>query len=102
MAYFAQAMSAVTFTLIQTSLRWENKKANLQMLEEKIKSIREKTQVVILPEMFSTGFSMKPEQLAETMQGETVAWMKRMAVEKKVILAGSVIIEDEGSYYNRF
>jgi len=61
MLYLAQAMSAVTFTLIQTSLHWEDKKANLQMLEEKINSIKEKTQVVILPEMFSTGFSMKPE-----------------------------------------
>jgi len=94
-------MSALTFTLIQTSLHWEDKKANLQMLEEKIASIREKTQVVILPEMFSTGFSMKPEQLAEPMDGETVNWMKRVAAEKKVILTGSVIIEEEGKYYNR-
>ncbi|GAA4741169.1 amidohydrolase [Flavisolibacter ginsenosidimutans] len=95
-------MSSLTFTLIQTSLHWEDKQANLQMLEEKIKGIKEKTQVVILPEMFSTGFSMKPEELAETMQGETVKWMKRVAAEKKIILAGSLIIEEEGKYYNRF
>lgn len=79
------------------------------MLEEKIKSITEKTQVVILPEMFSTGFSMKPAMLAETMEGDTVQWMKKMAAEKKVILAGSVIIResnadtsDEAAFYNRF
>ena len=101
MPYFAQLMSAVTFTLIQTTLHWENKKANLQMLEEKIRSIQDKTQVVILPEMFSTGFSMKPEQLAETMQGDTVQWVKRIAVEKKIILTGSIVIEEEGKYYNR-
>jgi predicted amidohydrolase len=101
MIYFAQAMSSLTFTLIQTSLHWEDKKANLQMLEEKINAIQEKTQVVVLPEMFSTGFSMKPEQLAETVDGETVAWMKRMAAEKRIILTGSVIIEEEGRYYNR-
>jgi predicted amidohydrolase len=102
-------MSSLTFTLIQTSLHWEDKTANLQMLEDKINSIREKTQVVVLPEMFSTGFSMKPEQLAETMEGETVAWMKRIAAEKKVILTGSVIISDgqaaqtgQTAYYNRF
>jgi predicted amidohydrolase len=95
-------MSALTFTLIQTSLHWEDKAANLQMLEEKINSITEKTQVVVLPEMFSTGFSMKPELLAETMDGETISWMKRLAAAKKVILTGSVIIQENGSYYNRF
>ncbi|RYZ48983.1 MAG: nitrilase family protein, partial [Chitinophagaceae bacterium] len=94
-------MSSITFSLIQTSLHWEDKPANLQMLKEKIRKIQEKTQVVILPEMFSTGFSMKPEALAETMDGDTVKWMKRVAAEKKVILTGSVIIEEEGAYYNR-
>lgn len=95
-------MSPLTFTLIQTNLHWEDKQANLRMLEEKIKAIGEKTQVVVLPEMFSTGFSMKPEALAEPMDGETVGWMKRVAAEKRVILAGSVIIEDGGRYFNRF
>jgi predicted amidohydrolase len=77
------------------------------MLEQKIFSIKEKTELVILPEMFSTGFSMKPEMLAETMEGETVQWMKRVAAEKKIILTGSVIITDTGQtgtvrpYYNR-
>ena len=95
-------MSAVTFTLIQTALHWEDKAANLGMLEKKVSAIQEKTQVVLLPEMFSTGFSMKPERLAETMEGETVQWMKQLAREKKIILAGSVIIEEGGNYYNRF
>src|SRR5687767_1571044 len=85
-------MSSITFTLIQTRLHWEDKQANLQMLEEKIMGIKEKTQVVVLPEMFSTGFSMKPEELAETMDGETIKWMKRIAAEKNIILTGSVII----------
>ena len=71
------------------------------MLEEKINSIKEKTEVVVLPEMFSTGFSMKPEQLAETMEEETVQWMKRVAAEKKIILTGSVIIKEKENYYNR-
>jgi omega-amidase len=88
-------------TLIQTNLHWEDKKANLQMLEEKINSIKDKTEVIVLPEMFSTGFSMKPKVLAETMEGETVQWMKRIAAEKKVILAGSLIIEENNHYYNR-
>ena len=94
-------MSKLLFSLIQTHLYWENKEANLTMLEEKIKSIPPGTHIVILPEMFSTGFSMKPEQLAETMEGPTVQWMKRMAADKRMILTGSVIIKEEGNYYNR-
>ncbi len=93
--------SPLTITTIQTNLHWEDKAANLQMLEEKINSIKEKTEIVVLPEMFTTGFSMKPELLAETMYGETVQWMKRITAEKKIILTGSVIIEESGSYYNR-
>jgi omega-amidase len=92
---------SLIITGIQTKLQWEDKKANLNMLEEKIFSIKEKTEIVILPEMFSTGFSMQPEKLAETMEGETVQWMKRIAEEKKIILTGSMIIKSEDHYFNR-
>lgn len=71
------------------------------MLAEKILSIKEQTQLVVLPEMFSTGFSMKPEELAETMEGETIQWMKRLSSQKKIILTGSVIIKDSDKYFNR-
>jgi len=94
-------MSGLGFTLIQTRLHWENKNANMEMLEQKIHAIKEATHVVVLPEMFSTGFSMKPEQFAETMNGTTVQWMKKTAASKKIILTGSVIIEDDGKYFNR-
>ncbi len=73
----------------------------MQMLEEKIGNIKERTEVVVLPEMFSTGFSMKPEKLAETMEGETVQWMKRVTAERKIILTGSVIIKENDNYFNR-
>lgn len=94
-------MSTLTITTIQTALYWEDKAANLRMLEEKINQIGQKTEIVVLPEMFSTGFSMKPELLAETMEGETIAWMKRIAQQKRIVLTGSVIIEADGEYYNR-
>ncbi|MEP7374509.1 MAG: amidohydrolase [Chitinophagaceae bacterium] len=94
-------MSTLTITTIQTNLHWEDKAANLQMLQEKILSIKEKTEIVALPEMFSTGFSMKPEELAETMDGDTVSWMKRIAAENKIILTGSVIIKENDNYFNR-
>lgn len=93
-------MSALTISLIQSSLVWEDKKANLQHLEEKIMALG-KTEVVILPEMFSTGFSMQPEKLAEEMEGETMEWMKRVSAQKRIILTGSVIIKEKGQYYNR-
>ena len=85
-------MSTLTFTLIQAKLFWEDAAANRQLFEEKINSIKERTEVVVLPEMFSTGFSMQPEKLAETMDGETVRWMKRIAAAKKIIIAGAVMI----------
>ena len=94
-------MSSLTVTLIQTKLFWEDKKANLKMLQRKIESIKEKTEIVILPEMFNTGFSMKPELFAEKMDGETVKWMKKISAEKKIILTGSLMIEEEEKFYNR-
>jgi predicted amidohydrolase len=71
------------------------------MLSEKIASVKASTHLVVLPEMFTTGFSMKPEQLAENMEGDTLAWMKQTARDNKVILTGSMIAEQEGNYYNR-
>lgn len=94
-------MSSLTITIIQSVLHWEDKVANLRMFEEKINSITEKTEMILLPEMFNTGFTVKPEALAEKMDGPTVDWMKRMAATKRVIVAGSLIIEEGGNYYNR-
>ena len=94
-------MSSLTITTIQTKLHWEDKAANHQMLEKKIKSIKEKVEIIILPEMFSTGFSMNASALAEDMNGASVAWMKKMAMEKKSILVGSLMIKDDEKFYNR-
>jgi len=94
-------MSSITISLVQTTLNWENKAANLQHFEEKIASLAGKTQVVFLPEMFTTGFSMNPSQLAEKMDGESVTWMKKMAAQYRLILTGSLIIEENGHYFNR-
>jgi omega-amidase len=94
-------MSSLTITIVQANLHWENKAANLAMFTSKIAGIKEKTEIIILPEMFSTGFSMKAEMLAETMGGETVAWMKRTASEKKAVITGSIIAEENGKYFNR-
>lgn len=89
-------------SLVQSAIIWEDKVANTAQYEQLIAAAPEKKEVVILPEMFSTGFSMAPEKLAETMDGPTVAWMKQLAARQQIILAGSLIIEEEGAYYNRF
>ncbi len=94
-------MSTLIITTIQSNLIWEEKSANLRLLEQKIAGIEEKTEIVVLPEMFNTGFSMRPEALAETMDGETVEWMKKVSRENGIVLTGSLMIEDAGNYYNR-
>ena len=94
-------MSTLTITTIQSNLIWEEKAANLRMLEQKIAGIEEKTEIVVLPEMFNTGFSMRSEALAEAMEGETVGWMKRVSGENGIVLTGSVMIKEEENYFNR-
>ena len=94
-------MSTLTITTIQSNLTWEEKSANLRMMEKKICEIPERTELVILPEMFSTGFSMNPEKLAEKMDGDTFGWMKRVSYDNGIALTGSIIIEEDGKYFNR-
>ena len=95
------AAGQLNITIVQSNLKWEDKKANLESFDKTIKGHNEKKEVVLLPEMFSTGFSMKPSVHAETMEGETVQWMKRVAAEQKIILAGSLMIKENNDYYNR-
>jgi omega-amidase len=94
-------MSRLTISLIQADLVWENKTANLQNFADKISTVAGKTQLVVLPEMFNTGFSMNAEALAEEMNGETVSWMKENAAKYKLIITGSLIIKDENKFFNR-
>ena len=94
-------MSSLTISTIQTRLHWENRNANLEMLGERINSLRQKTEVIILPEMFTTGFSMNPATLAENMDRPTIEWMRRLSHENRVILTGSIIIEENNVYFNR-
>ncbi len=94
-------MSTLTITTIQSNLFWEDKSSNLAMFEDKIKSIENKTSIVVLPEMFSTGFSMDTENLAEPMDGYTIGWMKRISRENSIILTGSIMIKENNHFYNR-
>jgi len=87
-------------SLIQTSLTWEDPQANRFNFGKLINRI-EATDLIVLPEMFATGFTMNPKVIAETMDGETVAWMKEIATEKNCAITGSLVINEGGNYYNR-
>jgi predicted amidohydrolase len=86
---------------IQSDLVWENPEANRIAFLEKIEAIAAPVDLIVLPEMFTTGFTMNPLAVAETMEGKTVVWMQTVAKAKNAALTGSVIIEEEGQYYNR-
>ena len=88
-------------TIIQSELHWENAAKNLAMFTDKIASITETTDVIVLPEMFTTGFTMNAKPLAETMNGNTVAWMKEQAKIKNAAVVGSLIITENNLYFNR-
>ena len=86
---------------IQADLVWENPTENLTFFEEQINTLSKNTDLVVLPEMFTTGFTMKPENIAEKMDGNAVSWMQKMASENKIALCGSLVIEENNNYYNR-
>jgi omega-amidase len=88
-------------TLIQTSLSWEDAEVNRIHFSNLIDSIIEDTDLIVFPEMFSTGFTMAPEAVSEPMDGLTVAWMKKIASEGNCAVTGSVVISEGECYYNR-
>lgn len=94
-------MQDLTITIIQTDLYWESATANLAMLEEKIASIATPTDLIILPEMFNTGFTMNVKAVAEPMNLLTFKWMKQQAKQTKAVITGSFIVNDNGQFYNR-
>jgi len=88
--------------LIQANLVWQNAEQNRKIFLEKINQIKEQVDLIILPEMFTTGFSMQPQKIGDTMHGETVKWMRKIASEKDTAISGSVIIFENNNFYNRF
>ena len=90
----------MNISLLQTNLYWQNVEKNLFNLDRKINSILS-TDLILLPEMFNTGFSSKSVSLAESMDGNTVSWMRDIAKKKQCAIAGSIIIVEEKKYYNR-
>ncbi|MGM0408118.1 MAG: nitrilase-related carbon-nitrogen hydrolase, partial [Bacteroidota bacterium] len=86
---------------IQTKLDWEDIEQNLKQFENYFSQLPRATELVILPEMFTTGFSMNQEKLAEEMNGKTFVWLKKQAAKIDKIIIGSLIIKDQDEHYNR-
>jgi omega-amidase len=87
--------------LIQTTLSWENPSENRNHFEQKINAISENVDLIVLPEMFTSGFTMNPEIIAETMNGETIKLLKSLAKAKNCAITGSLIIAENNNFYNR-
>lgn len=94
-------MPDLRVTLVQSMLHWEDAAANRAMFGEKLSTLRGATDLVVLPEMFTTGFSMRSAELAEGMNGPTVQWMREQARALDAALYGSVIIQEDGLRFNR-
>ena len=94
-------LNTLQTTYVQSDLFWQDVDANLAMLEEKIYQIDHDTDIIILPEMFSTGFSMQVEKLAEPMNFRTFRWMNQMAKVKDAAICGSYIVKEAANFYNR-
>ncbi len=94
-------MQNLIVSLIQTDLNWENKEQNILHFTSKIKEISKETDLIVLPEMFTTGFAMEPHKLAESMGGTSMQWMHQMASDKGCVITGSIIIKENDKYFNR-
>ena len=94
-------MENLRITLVQSSLFWEDKHANLKHFETLLKPLAKQTDLIVLPEMFTTGFSMNTLDLAESMSGATVKWLQKQADLLSSAIMASCIISDNGQYYNR-
>jgi predicted amidohydrolase len=88
-------------TYLQTDLHWQNPVANRAMLEEQIYSLPEATDLIVLPEMFTTGFTMNAQAVAEPMNLTTFRWLKQMSAQTGAVVTGSYIVQEKGSFANR-
>lgn len=94
-------MRDLIITVIQSGIFWEDIDANIQNFNNKINMAEMDTDIIILPEMFTTGFTRSAEKLSEAMDGKTVNWLKQKSIEKNVHILGSIIVKEYSKYFNR-
>ena len=95
-------MQALTVAILQESLRWHDAEANREMFSRRIAEVDNATNLIVLPEMFTTGFTMDARAQAERMDGPSMAWLSDQARQCDAVVCGSLIVEDNGHFYNRF
>ncbi|NOT36929.1 MAG: amidohydrolase [Saprospiraceae bacterium] len=95
-------MNDIKVRLLQYPIFWEDPEANRSFMEDTLSEITDQCHLYVLPEMWTTGFSMNPDKLAEDMNGPTIKWMIWMADQKNAAICGSLIIRSEEGFYNRF
>lgn len=84
--------------VIQSPLAWEDPQSNRNYFEAKIKGIASDVDIIVLPEMFTSGFTINPQVVAETMQGETILWMQSLAKAKNSAITGSLVIAEGATF----
>jgi omega-amidase len=94
-------MQDLNVTLLQAELIWQDPAANRARFAEQLTSLAGKTDLVVLPEMFTTGFTMQPEQHAEPAEGPTLQWLREQAARIGAVITGSVAITEAGQFHNR-
>ena len=94
-------MQDIKVSFVQSDILWNDPKGNIENFGKQIESLNEKTDLIVLPEMFSTGFNMKPQHCFETMDGNTMQWMKEKARETHAVICGSLLIKENGHFFNR-
>ena len=94
-------MSNIKITLVQSTLVWGNISANLDMFTQKIKSLDEETDLIVFPEMFNTGFTMRVSDLSEPMEGPSMEWLAQTAAARSCVCVASLIIRESERYFNR-
>lgn len=95
-------MQTLTVSIIQSELQWHDNQGNRQHFDSIIATITEPVDLIVLPEMFTSGFTMDAASNAEEMDGASILWMKQTAAAMKASLCGSLIIKEHGNFYNRF
>src|SRR3954470_14809823 len=93
--------SQLNVSLIQADLAWHDAVENRRRLAQLTTPLAGKTDLIVLPEMFSTGFTMEPEKVAEPPDGPTTQWMREQAKTLNAVITGSVVTEADGRYWNR-
>ena len=91
----------INIAIVQTSINWEDTQGNLSKYDQIIDSMDTEVDIIFLPEMFNSGFSMNVKKVAETMGGKTVSWLRQVALKKNLSIVASLAIEENKNFYNR-